>query len=132
MITTTQPSYAPRTRAGLLISCVGFAALAASAVIPILADALGPVMGVGFAVAVVVIVYVPRLIRPGSTWWRAPLPRVFATMVSIGAAVAALIAVAVRTSGGSLVWGYVATAVVVLGMVLVASAAPEEVHRQRR
>lgn len=132
MATTTQPSYAPRTRAGLLISCLGFAVLAASLAVPALADALGPVMGFGFVVAVVITVYVPRLIPPGRTWLRAPLPRVFATIVSVGSAAVGVIAVTARMSGGTAVWGWGAVAVIVLGMIVVALAAPEGTRSPRR
>ena len=128
---TTPTEYAPRTRAGLLISCAGYAFLAASAVVPALASALGPVTGVGYVLAVLVVAYVPRLIRPGSTWLRVSLPRGLATAVSIGAAVVALAAVTARTSGAAPAWSSGATALIVAVMVLVALAAPERPRRQQ-
>lgn len=125
LATITQPSYAPRTRAGLLINCLGFAVLAASVAVPALADALGPVMSFGFVAAVVTAVYVPRLVPPGRTWLRAPLPRAFATVVSVGSAAVGVIAVTARMSDATVVWGWGAVAVIVLGMIFVSLAAPE-------
>ena len=131
MTTTTRPSYAPRTRGGLLISCLGFAALAASAAVPALAAAVGPVMGVGFVVAIMVIVSVPRLIRPEPTWSRAALPRTFATAVFIGSATVALIALTVRMGNDSPAWGYAAAGVIIGEAVAVALVAPEVARRDR-
>lgn len=131
MTTTTQPSYAPRTRGGLLMSCLGFAALAASTAVPALAAVVRPVMGIGFVVAIAAIAYVPRLIRPGRTWSRTALSRTFATVVFVGSAAVALIAVTVGTSDGAPVWGWVATAVLVAGASAVALAGPERSQRDR-
>jgi hypothetical protein len=117
-------SYAPRTRVGLLISCSDFGVLAASAVVPGFQDVVDPVMGVGFVLAVVTIVYVPRLIRPGSTWLRASMSRPLATSVFVGAGILAMTAAAVRSPDGAIPLGSAATAAIILGMFLVALAAP--------
>lgn len=131
MTITTQRSYAPRTRGGLLISCLGFAALAASTVVPALTAAVGPAMGLGFVIAILVIVAVPRMITPGPTWTRAALPGTFATIVFIGSGAVALAAVAMHMAVGSSVWGHVATAAIIVGAVSVASVPPRGARRPR-
>lgn len=131
MATMTQTSYAPHARVGLLISCFGFAALALSTAIPALAAAVGPVMGVGWVVVIITIVYVPRLIRPGRSWVRARLPRALATSVFVGSAVVALIAVTVHMSNGSSAWGYAATTAILGAALSAALAKPEGVRRTR-
>lgn len=131
MTTVTRSSYAPRTRAGLLISSLGFAALAAPGVAPAMDAAVSPVMGIGFVAAILLTSTVPRLIRPGRTWFRAPVQRGFATAVFVGSAVVALIAATLRVCHGPIVWGHVATAVLVLGAVVVAALPPEGTPRRR-
>lgn len=124
-MTSTQTSYAPRTRAGLLISCIGFGTLAATSVVPALAAAVSPMIGIGFVAAVLVIVYVPRLIRVGPTWSRSALPKTFATVVFSTSGIAALAAVTVSLSSDTIVSSYVAMAVIVGEIVGVAVATPE-------
>ncbi|KQO61326.1 hypothetical protein [Curtobacterium sp. Leaf261] len=125
MATVTKLGYAPRTRAGLMISCTGFAVLAASTSVRVVADVITPVMGVGFVLAVLFIVYLPRTIRPGRTWLRAELPHALTTLAFVGAAVVALTAVAVGALTNTTLWGCAATAVIVSGMLLVVLVAPD-------
>ncbi|MEV7931332.1 hypothetical protein [Curtobacterium sp. NPDC089185] len=93
--------------------------------------AVSPVMGIGFVAAILLTSTVPRLIRPGRTWFRAPVGRRSATAVFVGSAIVALIAVTARASHGPIVWGHVATAVLVLGAVVVAALPPEGTPRRR-
>ncbi|MGD3291314.1 hypothetical protein QT391_22530, partial [Xanthomonas citri pv. citri] len=117
MTNTTRHSYAPRSRGGLLISCAGFGSLAATTVTPAVAHTPGPPMSIGFVAAIIVIVYVPRLITVGSSWPRAALPRTFATIVFSGSAAAALAAAVVSDAR----WlGYVAVALILGGIISVA------------
>lgn len=131
MIISTTRTYAPRTRGGLLISCVGFAVLAASLIVPGLADLLGPVMGIGFVLAVAVIASVPKLVRPGRTWFRATLPARAATAALVGPGVVALVAVTAEMSRRTPVWGWTAAALISVIAVVVALADPEGAPRSR-
>jgi hypothetical protein len=111
----TPRNYAPRTRGGVLISCTGFATLAASASVPALEDAIGPVMGLGFVVAVLTTAWVPRLIRPGRSWLRSVLPSRTCTIAYVAAAGLALVAVETHTT----VAGFLVAAAILVGGTLV-------------
>ena len=119
--------YAPRTRGGSLISCVAFAAMAASASLPRITDALTPVMGSGFVLAVVTTVYAARAVRPGTGWFRAVLPLRVSTAAYLGSAVTALAAVVVSWSVETPAPGWVAVAVIVAGGCVIAAAPPSRV-----
>lgn len=131
MTTSIARTYAPRTRGGLLIGCVGFAVLAASLIVPGLADLLGPVMGIGFVLAVAVIASVPKLVRPGRTWFRATLPARAATAAFVGPGVVALAAVTAEMSRSTPVWGWVAAVVISAITIVVALADGKGAPRSR-
>jgi hypothetical protein len=111
----TPRNYAPRTRGGVLTSCTGFAVLAASASVPALEAAIGPVMSLGFVAAVLTTAWVPRLIRPGRSWLRSVLPSRICTIAYVAAAVLALGAVVTHTT----VAGFLAAAAILVGGTLV-------------
>ncbi|WIB79020.1 hypothetical protein DEJ28_07950 [Curtobacterium sp. MCPF17_002] len=115
-----QNRYAPRTRAGLLLSCAGFAVLAASTALPAIEALVGPVMGLGFVVALLVIVSVPRAIRPGRTWLTAPLPARLAAATFAGVGIVGVASVTAGTSSGAGVWGVVGAVTITVGAALVA------------
>ena len=123
-------TYAPRTRGGVLISSVAFATLAASASLRPLADAIAPVMSVGFVLAVVATVYAPRLVRPGPGWFRMSVPLRVSTTAYLGSAVVALAAVVMSWSVHTSVWGW-AAAVIILTAGLVTVVLPGGLRRQR-
>jgi len=116
--------YAPRTRGGSLISCVAFAATAASASHPRITETLTPVMGFGFVLAVLTTVFAARAVRPGRGWFRAALPLGVATAAYLGSAVIALATVVVSWSVETPAPGWVATAVIVAGGCIIAAAPP--------
>lgn len=101
MKTNKHRGYAPRSRAGLLISCTGFALLAATAVVPALASVVDATMGFGVVVAVVIVVSLPRLIPVGASWIRAEMPRTLATVVFVVSGAAAFLATTVGTTSGA-------------------------------
>lgn len=113
------------------MSLLGFAALSTPAVVPALDASVGPPMGIGFVSAILLTSTVPRLIRPRQTWLRALVGRRSATTVFVGSAIVALIAVTARASHGPTVWGHIATAVILLGAVVVAAMPPEGAPRRR-
>ncbi|MFS0729156.1 hypothetical protein ABC270_03640 [Curtobacterium sp. 1P10AnD] len=117
--------YAPRSRAGLLISCSGFALLAVTAINPALARAVDSTMGFGFVVAVVVVVSLPRLIPVGQSWARAAMPKTFATTTFVASGAAALVAVTVGPSCGSVLWPCLSATAILAAVLTVAVRAPE-------
>ena len=123
-------NYAPRTRGGALISCVAFAALAASASLPSIADAVTPVMGFGFVLTVVTIVYAPRLVRPGPGWFRTSVPMRVATIAYLGSGVVALAAVTIGWSVAPSIWGWPGAAMILAGGLVIA-VLPGGRHGQR-
>jgi hypothetical protein len=122
MMTANQNQYAPRTRVGLLISCVGFAVLALSTAIPAISTVITPTMGLGFVLTILLIVYVPRMIRPGQTWLTTPLPHGFATAVFASAGIIGLASVTASMSTGHAAWGVAGSIAITIGAVLVACA----------
>ncbi|TDN42263.1 hypothetical protein EDF64_11340 [Curtobacterium flaccumfaciens] len=116
--------YAPRTRGGSLISCVAFAATAASVSLPRITDALTPVMGFGYVLAVLTTVSAARAVRPGTGWFRAALPLGVSTAAYLGSAVIALATVVVSWSVETPASGWVAAAVIVAGGCVIAAAPP--------
>lgn len=108
-------SYAPRTRGGIVISCIGFASLAASTATPEQADVISPVMGLGFVLAILITVYAPRLIRPGASWCRSVLPSATCTAVYVSAGALSLAAVVTRLMSGTHTTGLVVAAIIMVG-----------------
>jgi hypothetical protein len=111
--------YAPRTRGGLLVSCIGFAALAASSTSPGQADAVSPVMGLGFVAAILSTVYLPRLIRPGAGWCRSTLPARTCATAYVTAGLIALAAAVAGLSFAAPTAGWFAAAVILAGGAVV-------------
>ncbi|GGK90312.1 FtsH-binding integral membrane protein [Curtobacterium luteum] len=112
----------PATRSGLVLSIVGFAIAATLMASSTARTALATPYGLAWILLVVLMVYPPRMIRPGPGWARQRCRTVPATVLYVAAVVVALGGATWAVTAGAVVAA--CTGALTLGIATVAATLP--------
>ncbi|GGL78719.1 hypothetical protein HUN58_03895 [Curtobacterium sp. Csp1] len=120
----------PPTRLGLTLSIAGFGVAVAVTALDVARDALGTPYSLAWVILVILMVYPPRLIRPGNNWARSRCRRVpAALMYGAGAATALGGATWAVSAGPSIAVG---TGLATLAIAAAAATLPAVAPARRR